>query len=468
MIKPYKVAILVSSILVCLGTIMLLFPKEGLKVGEHKITFIGFKDFVPDIEYTVSSEYKAGETKALKEIKGLAGDVDFKASQDTNQIQIVNRIQHPSDFENSLFPFYQKLLKLKEADEPLRILHFGDSQIEGDRISGVLRDELQDIFGGCGVGFIPISENNFGRRTLRKKDIGWKRYQIFGGKPNTPGNEAGFMGYLHQFAPEQHLAKFSISASNASKTEFQNIKMLFRNADAPIDFAIKTDTGTITHSSFQPSTDVLLEKWAVPGFSDKKFEFEFRGEQSPNLYGFAFDCDTGITVDNVPLRGSSGIEFTKIDKDLLKNQLSKLNVGLIIYQFGVNVVPYVTNDYSYYERMVLKQLQLLKEIMPNTAVLVVGVSDMCRKGEDGFESYPNIEAIREAQISAATKTGCAFWDLYEVMGGKNSMVQWVNAAPSLAEKDYTHFNHRGAKIVGKKLFQALLQDFNDYQSLAIQ
>jgi lysophospholipase L1-like esterase len=468
MIKPFKVALLLASILVCLGGVMLLFPKEGLKIGNQNFTFSTFKDFVPDIEYTVTSEYKSGETKDIQDINKTLGNINLKSVHDTNQIQLVNRIQHPSDFENSLFPFYQKLLKLKESKEPLRILHFGDSQIEGDRISGVLRDELQDIFGGCGVGFIPISENNFGRRTLRKKDMGWQRYQIFGGKPNTPGNEAGFMGYLHQFAPEQHLAKFSVSASNSTNTEFQNIKMLFRNAETPIDIVIKTDTGTITHTSFQPSADVLLEKWAVPGFKDKKFEFEIKGDQSPNFYGFAFDCDTGITVDNVPLRGSSGVEFTKIDKELLKKQLSKLNVGLIIYQFGVNVVPYVTNDYSYYERMVYRQLKLLKEIMPNTAILVVGVSDMCRKGDDEYESYPNIEAIRAAQISAATKTGCAFWDLFEVMGGKNSMVEWVNASPSLAEKDYTHFNHRGAKIVGKKLFQALLQDFNDYQSLAIQ
>lgn len=466
MIQPKKVAILLGIILLTLGGLMYLFPKEGLKIGNTTIDFIAFEDFIPDVEYTVSSVYTSGDEQSLAELKTESQNISYEQGQDTNQVQLVNQIHHPSDFENSLFPFYQKLLRMKEKGEPLRILHFGDSQIEGDRISGVLRDELQKVFGGCGVGFIPISENNFGRRSLNKKDIGWQRYQIFGGKPNTPTNEAGFMGYLHRFKPHQELAKFSV-ASRSEKSEFQNIKMLFRNEDSPVEVTIKSDTGIIVRKSFVASSNVLLEKWSIPGFSNQTLEFEFKSQGSPNLYGFAFDCDTGITVDNVPLRGSSGIEFTKMNKEILRNQLAQLNVGLIIYQFGVNVVPYVTDDYSYYERMVLKQLERLKEIMPNTAILVVGVSDMCRKVDAHYESYPNIESIRAAQVRAATKTGCAFWDLYAVMGGENAMVDWVNANPSLAEKDYTHFNHRGAKIVGKKLYQALIQDFEDYQSLAI-
>ncbi|NDH91162.1 MAG: hypothetical protein EBZ22_09835, partial [Flavobacteriia bacterium] len=37
-----------------------------------------------------------------------------------------------------------------------RILHFGDSQIEGDRITGDLRDALQRVYGGEGPGMQPL------------------------------------------------------------------------------------------------------------------------------------------------------------------------------------------------------------------------------------------------------------------------------------------------------------------------
>ena len=49
-----------------------------------------------------------------------------------------------------------------------------------------------------------------------------------------------------------------------------------------------------------------------------------------------------------------------------------------------------------------------------------------------------------------------FWDLYEAMGGKNSMVAWVNKG--LAQKDYTHFSFKGAKYVGEMFYEAIIQE----------
>jgi len=77
-----------------------------------------------------------------------------------------------------------------------------------------------------------------------------------------------------------------------------------------------------------------------------------------------------------------------------------------------------------------------------------------------YESYPNIEKIRNAQRNAAFKANCAFWDLYEAMGGKNSMPSWVFAKPvPLAGKDFTHFTPEGAKIVSEMLYKALLVEY---------
>jgi lysophospholipase L1-like esterase len=51
------------------------------------------------------------------------------------------------------------------------------------------------------------------------------------------------------------------------------------------------------------------------------------------------------------------------------------------------------------------------------------------------------------------------------MGGTNSMVDWVNSQPPLAQPDHAHFSPAGAKIIGKKLAQAIEQDYKDYMSL---
>jgi lysophospholipase L1-like esterase len=44
------------------------------------------------------------------------------------------------------------------------------------------------------------------------------------------------------------------------------------------------------------------------------------------------------------------------------------------------------------------------------------------------------------------------------MGGKNSMVAWVNKG--LGQKDYTHFSFKGAKYVGEMFFEAIMQEID--------
>ena len=70
--------------------------------------------------------------------------------------------------------------------------------------------------------------------------------------------------------------------------------------------------------------------------------------------------------------------------------------------------------------------------------------------------------MRKAQRLVAKKTGVAFWDLLEAMGGENSMPKFVNAKPSMAAKDYTHLNFKGGKVLAIKLANALLYEQERY------
>lgn len=42
------------------------------------------------------------------------------------------------------------------------------------------------------------------------------------------------------------------------------------------------------------------------------------------------------------------------------------------------------------------------------------------------------------------------------------MPSWVNAEPSLAQKDFVHFNPLGAKLIGEMFYSALMKDYNRY------
>lgn len=196
--------------------------------------------------------------------------------------------------------------------------------------------------------------------------------------------------------------------------------------------------------------------------SVKNITISFKATQTPDVYAISLDGHTGIAVDNIPVRGSSGLEFTKSNPLFLSDFYNMLNVKMLIMQFGVNVVPNVRTNYSYYREGFYQQLMALKLNHPNMPIIVIGVSDVSRNGANGLESYPNIELIRDAQKSAAFAAGCAFWDMYEAMGGKNSMPSWVNANPPLAQKDFTHFNPVGAKIIAEMFYRALMIEYERF------
>ena len=158
------------------------------------------------------------------------------------------------------------------------------------------------------------------------------------------------------------------------------------------------------------------------------------------------------------MRGSSAVGFNKMSQELYHKQLEVLNVRAIILQYGINVIPNIRSDYEYYKSLLTKQLQSIRAANPGVSILVIGPSDMSKNEGGTMVSYSNIPLVRDAMREAALSSGCCFWDLYEAMGGENSMVAWVNKG--LAQKDYTHFSYKGSKYISEMLFDALMEKVN--------
>jgi lysophospholipase L1-like esterase len=106
-----------------------------------------------------------------------------------------------------------------------------------------------------------------------------------------------------------------------------------------------------------------------------------------------------------------------------------------------------------------RELRVLKAINPGIPILVVGPSDMSVKEKDRYQTYPSLEKVRDAMREASTEMGCAFWDMYEAMGGRNSMPSWVFADPPLAVSDFVHFNSRGARLIAEMMYNAIIYEY---------
>jgi len=218
----------------------------------------------------------------------------------------------------------------------------------------------------------------------------------------------------------------------------------------------------LVDADFFPATDELsIIKWNLENPASE-VTFVFKGNDSPEIYAIALDSQSGVAVDNIPMRGSSGLFFNNINREHLAQMYEELNVKLIILQFGGNYVPSDIDNFSGFENRFSSQISTLRELCPKAAILVVGVADMSMKDKNRYISYPNVEKVRDALRNAALKNNAAFWDLYEAMGGKNSMPSWVNATPPLATSDFVHFNTLGARTVANMLYNAIMYDYRKF------
>ena len=167
-------------------------------------------------------------------------------------------------------------------------------------------------------------------------------------------------------------------------------------------------------------------------------------------------------------RGGAGYEFRKADQTLLSRMYKELDVKLLILQYGGNVLPNLKNaeEAAQYGRYFGAQIARFRKMIPGVSVIVIGPSDMSIKEGENYVTRPYLEEVRDALKSNSLAQGAVFWDMYEAMGGRNSMPAWVEADPPLAATDYTHFSPQGSKKVGELFYTALINDFAAYYSPA--
>lgn len=485
-----------------LGMVSYFFPQQGFQISENiNIRFMPLSDlFLHDtIQYadiakiledsksmndsvaniikkdslkTINDSIKKDSVKAFKykcRIINLSAQNEFNIDSLRLAIQ---KMEFPDDNLHLLYPFFREISNIGNTGNPVRILHYGDSQIEGDRISSILRNRLQFYFGGSGVGLVPAVVDNFNSMSIRhSSSANWNIYKGFGPQQRYAGNKR--YGALLNFT-KYNLTNYSDSTktqgwvtlkrSNISYESVKNFKqcrLLCGYNSKPIEVDVFSKDKLVKSERLEANKILNILRFHFDE-TPEEISFKFKGFDSPEIYGIAFDDEQGIAVDNIPLRGSSGLEFTKIDQDFLKTMYTEMNVKMLILQFGVNVVPNVTSNYNFYENALYNQLVTLKKLCPDISIIIVSLSDMSRKEKGAYVSYPNVELIRDAQKNAAFRAGCAFWDMYKAMGGKNSMPSWVFAKPQLARTDFTHFTPAGAKVVADMFYNALVIEYLDY------
>jgi lysophospholipase L1-like esterase len=144
--------------------------------------------------------------------------------------------------------------------------------------------------------------------------------------------------------------------------------------------------------------------------------------------------------------------------------LEDLNVKLIILEFGGNMMPSIKKEKNVadYKNRMIQQIFYFRDLYPESKILLIGPADMSTKKNGKLQTYPMLEATVQGMKEAALESGAAFWNMYEVMGGENSMISWVKNKPSLAAPDYIHFTPKGAERIAELFYESLIIYYGYY------
>ncbi|MFN0012932.1 MAG: GDSL-type esterase/lipase family protein [Saprospiraceae bacterium] len=440
--------------------ILVLILLTGLSLLPEGMVFCGISFRKMDIFSDIRPAKRTPPTTAVAAPSVLAAKTDSTiASTDlaVDSAQWGRIIEDYTPERRGLGSFFRAVDSIRTHGRTVRIAFFGDSFVEGDILIGDLRDTLQTLWGGTGVGYVPItSEVARFKRTLVHRYEKWETYSIT--KNHNSGQPFGINGFVYRPLPQAFVHYEGMDLLRHTR-RWERFK-LFYSADTTAGFVWQ-------NAEMPPQPDTLAASvgrlgvwdWAPPQGTIRAFAFRI-DEPDSNLilYGASLESGPGFYLDNFSVRGNTGGRLKKISPTLAKQFDAVLHYDLIVLQLGLNAVTETTDNLPWYQSELDQTFAHIRKCFPEKPILVVSVADRAGKVDGILATLPSVPAIAAMQRDLAKKHGLFFYDLFRGMGGPGAMIAFAEKhRPALANRDYTHLTHEGGKVLGHQFAKLFLE-----------
>lgn len=452
-----KILLFVAAVIAVLSLAAFIFPEEGISIGKLHLRYPTLHSLLRE---EVAEEPAATDTTTVPTVMTLKDSVDYYAKLvDSGDL----RFWLPN--HNYFDSMWANMEQARIQKRTVRVLHYGDSQIEMDHMTSRLRANLQETFGGGGPGMLPFRTIT-PTTTVKQSNHGDLIHLASFGDSLAVKSNGNYGPMMQSFRLEGGNATVTVKAATTNRVDnrakkFNRIQLISNNRSGLNYEITNLKNKKERHNNKTSQHGVGIISWQTDTITDG-FKMQISG--NADLYAVLIDSDSGgVAVDNIPMRGCSGQQFTLVNKDLLTSSYATMDIGLIIMQFGGNSVPYFkdTAQISTYCRSIGKQIDHLHSCCPKARILFIGPSDMSKRIKGEMQTYPMIPVLIDSLIATANAHDAAYWSIYHAMGGWNTMPIW--SRQGLAGKDYIHFSQKGADLMGDRLSEALSNSYKLYQ-----
>ncbi|MEO8701319.1 MAG: GDSL-type esterase/lipase family protein [Kofleriaceae bacterium] len=340
------------------------------------------------------------------------------------------------------------LQRAGKQDRPLRVSFIGDSLTASDGISSALRDKLGALVGAGGPGFVfaerphPFCQNH---------SVSWfasGSWQIFGVSTNVPADRLlGLGGSIEgsgtvRFVPVKPIA--SVDVHYLEQPNGGTFEIVADNT--PLDEV----------ATASPAKHAAFRRVAVPVNTKR---IELRAKSHVRLFGASLEAAKGAVVDNLGVVNATAKGMSKYNlPDHLRNQLAHRGADLVIVMLGTNEAEWLSPvgaGMVEHEQVFGELLASVRAANAETSCLVISPLDQIDYRLPNAPARVSVPAMVEAQHRAATAHGCAFWNIYDWMGGKGSSMTWFKRG--LVVKDFQHPTTQGAIRIADALYSGLVR-----------
>lgn len=361
---------------------------------------------------------------------------------------VFNRISNNQGLDS----FYQKLHRLKSAGNgTVSIVHIGDSHIQADFLTAVVRNGLQDFFGNAGRGLVfpyQLAQSNSPDDVFSSSSIRWQYNRIA-----HPEISIGYGISGYSIKTSAANASFQLSLRGLAKP-FSHVRLF---TDSLAVWTIKpADNDSSFEMKKSPDCNCMaveLEKENT-GFSISSQT----PEVSKTVYGLSLENnDPGIIYHTI---GVNGARFDQYNlAELFWQQIPALKADLFIISLGTNEAQWDAFPETAFKKNLQLFIEKLKTASPQACILFTTAPDSYKR-----RRYNGVlRELNSALINYCNSNYLPVWDLYRITNGYGSAYSW--ARRGLMTTDRIHFTPEGYRLQGSLLLSALAKGYNGFASL---
>jgi lysophospholipase L1-like esterase len=365
----------------------------------------------------------------------------------------------------ALDAFYARLAKTiaNERGAVTRVMHYGDSLITSDLISGTMRRKMQARFGDAGHGFILLAnpwEWYFHNDVAHGSGDGWNANRITG---PLAGDGLYGLGGVTFHGQGGATAYFGTATKGDYGRKVSRFELYYLEQPAGGDAQLAVKGGaTETLSTRGPKKVSRKHVVEVPD-GEATLTVRAMGNGDVRAFGVALEREgPGVVYDALGANGARLKLWEDTPASHWAEQLALRDPALVVFQYGTNESEAGVLAPDYDETMG-KLLENVRGAAPGASILVVAPLDRAEKRAGGkLGTRGVIFKLVDAQRRVAKEHKVAFWDTFTAMGGEGSMGRWMKEG--LGSGDFTHPTPKGAEVLGDLLYKALVSGYEAWAS----